>query len=70
MKLYQVNASRTGWDEYDAFVVWARDANEALLVAQAEAAKHYTYNFESGATVTEITQPETAEVVLGSFNAG
>lgn len=69
MKLYSVAAETCGYDEYDEFIIWAKDAAEALALA-IKAAHHYGSNFDEGATVTVVTKPEVSGVLIGSFNAG
>lgn len=70
MKLFKVEADYCGWDQYDSFIVWAKDEADAIEVAKKEADNAYTKNFETGATATEIKKPRKSGVVLGSFNAG
>lgn len=62
MKLWLVKTDHYGYDEYDAFVIRAETAEEALHEAQWE-------NKES-VTVTEIAAEGETEMILGSFNAG
>ena len=69
MKLYSVCAKTCGYDEYDEFIIWAKDAAEALEVAIKQAS-HYGSNFDEGATVTVVTKPKFSGVLIGSFNAG
>ena len=72
MKLYRVEASTHGWDQFDSFIVCAPDAEKAkqLAIAESEYPLQRS-NFDNDSTVvTELTPPDTAEVVLGSFNAG
>ncbi|MDU5781914.1 MAG: hypothetical protein E6Z83_14050 [Pantoea sp.] len=72
ISLWRVTAASFGWDEYDSFVVWARSADEALIIAKEAARGSYQHdsNFDVGATVTEELKPMDACVCLGSFNAG
>lgn len=69
MKLYSVSAKSCDYDEYDEFIIWAKDAAEALSIAQAQAGD-WCNNFDEGATVTVVTKPKVSGVLLGSFNAG
>lgn len=69
MKLYSVRAKTYDWDEYDCFIVWAKNETEALAIAQAEAGD-WAKNFNEGAEVTAVTKPESSGILLGSFNAG
>lgn len=68
MKLFKVEAASCDYDEYDAFIVWAKDAEEAIALAQKETG--FASNFEGGVTATEVKKPLKSGVVLGSFNAG
>lgn len=72
MKLFKVEAASCDYDEYDSFVVWANDGQQAVALAVALAQKEtgYASNFKEGATATEILKPKKPGVVLGSFNAG
>lgn len=65
MKLYEVTAAYYGYDEYDAFVIWAKNPEEALAIAQ-----ECTANFDAGATVREVVKPKVSGILLSSFNAG
>lgn len=69
MKLYSVCAESCGYDEYDEFIIWAKDAAEALELA-IKAARPYGSNFDECATVTVVTEPKVSGVLIGSFNAG
>ncbi len=69
MKLYSVCAESCGYDEYDEFIIWAKDAAEALELA-IKAVRPYGSNFDEGATVTVVTTPKVSGVLIGSFNAG
>ena len=69
MKLYSVCAESCGYDEYDEFIIWAKDDAEALELA-IKAARPYGTNFDKGATVTVVTKPKVSGVLMGSFNAG
>lgn len=80
MKLYKVEASSHGYDEYDSFIVWAKTPDEALKLVKAEVNwwddepedinVNRRTNFDEGATITEIVKPKTSGILLGSFNAG
>lgn len=73
MKLYKVEAKEVDYDEYDAFIVWAKCPEEALLIAKTEALSGYAErktNFDVDATVTEIKKPKQTGILMGSFNAG
>lgn len=65
MELYEVKAADYDYDEYDAFIIWAKSPEEALTLAQEG-----TANFDTGATVTEVKKPKQSGILLGSFNAG
>ena len=68
MKLFRVDASRTGYDQYNAFIIWAYTEEEARDIAIKTAGEWS--NFIEGAEVQELTPPEKPNVELGSFNAG
>lgn len=68
MKLFKVEAARCDYDQYDSFIVWAKDAEQAIALAQKETG--FAPNFEGGVTATEVKKPLRSGVVLGSFNAG
>lgn len=73
MKLYIVEADSHDWDEYDSFVVWAKDSAEALQIAKDEASAGWEErktNFDNGAKVTKVKKPKQPCILLGSFNAG
>lgn len=65
MKLYEVTAAAYSYDEYDAFIIWAKTPEEALAIAQKG-----TANFDTGATVQEVVKPKLPGILLSSFNAG
>ena len=72
MKVYLVKRNdKIDWDEYDAFVVIARDEQDAVHLSHAECGE-YGGEFRSDNTsVTEITPSDAQRgIVLGSFNAG
>ncbi len=73
MKLYRVEADNHDWDEYDSFIVWAKDSAEALQIAKDEASagwKERKTNFHEGVTVSEVKKPKQSCILLASFNAG
>lgn len=72
MKLYSVCAESCGYDEYDEFIIWAKDAAEALELAikASSFSASYKSNFDEGAMVTVVTKPKVSGVLMGSFNAG
>lgn len=74
MKIYKVTAEYYDYDEYDSFIVWANNQEEALFLAQCEADKYFEEdaggNFSFGAHVEEIIEPQQPCILLGSFNAG
>nr|DAM60958.1 MAG TPA: hypothetical protein [Caudoviricetes sp.] len=70
MKLYLVEASWCGYDQYDSFVVWAKSPDEALSLVRAKDDPITMNNFNVEVKVTEIKKPKESGIVLGSFNAG
>lgn len=67
MKIYLVSRTDSvGYDEYDAFVVKAKNKMEALELCNAEWGQFTEYNTE----IEEINLKGKPEVLLGSFNAG
>lgn len=70
MKLYLVEASWCGYDQYDSFVVWAKSPEEALSLVRAKDDPTTMNNFNDNVKVTEIKKPKESGIVLGSFNAG
>lgn len=73
MKLYIVKADDYDWDEYDSFIIWAKNPEEALQLALNEARSGWRErktNFDEGVTVTEVKKPKQATILLASFNAG
>jgi hypothetical protein len=73
MKIYICERDgEVGYDEYNSFVVIAANEWEARALAQQEANEsewHPNGEFIRG-KCTEVTDFETARVLLGSFNAG
>ena len=69
MKMYLVERTdRTGYDEYDSFVVIAESEEEAIaLVIEEDFNKSVPWH---EADAIEITLDEGPRVILGSFNAG
>ncbi len=67
MNIYLVERTDdVGYDEYDAFVVSAKDENEALVTIGGN-------QFFKGNTefkVVGTTTSKVSEIILGSFNAG
>lgn len=61
---------RIGCDEFDAFVVSAGCAYEALFLCGMEAGTSAEYFVEENVTVTELGEKTKRGVILGSFNAG
>lgn len=73
MKLYKVEAKTVDYDEYDSFIVWAKNPEEAMSLVRNKVTcgcSEMVTNFDSDATVTEVIKPKKSCVVLGSFNAG
>jgi len=54
-----------GWDEYDAFVVRAKNEEEAITICSEQA-----FFNKDNTTVKEINSKGKSGVILGSFNAG
>lgn len=67
MKLYSVSPADYEGDQYDGFIIWAKDATEALAIAIAEV-DGCGDNFKEGATVKLVTKPKASGVLLASFN--
>lgn len=71
MKLFMVEAAYCDYDQYDSFVVWAEDSEQAKELAVDKASGRRRNNFDSDeTTVTELVVPTEPLIVLGSFNAG
>lgn len=70
MKLWKVEPAKCGMEEYDAFVIWAKDSEEAIKIAIETSKESWSNNFAVGATATEIVKPKKSGLLLGSFNAG
>jgi serine protease inhibitor len=71
MKLWLLErTNEVGYDEYDAVVVRARSEVEARSIVQN--ARYYQGAWASDENVkcTQLTAKGTAEIILGSFNAG
>lgn len=66
MAVYHVKANNCGYDEYDGFIVVARDAKQALAFVLIEVG---TENFMDDPTITEVDLTNRG-ILLGSFNAG
>ena len=60
-----------GYDEYDSFVVSAKDEEEALSLAYNEAERiMWGGRFTKDNTKIELLQATESKIILGSFNAG
>lgn len=59
-----------GWDEFDAFVVSAGNAYEALYLCAMEAGSSAPYFSEENVNITELGENTERGIILGSFNAG
>lgn len=68
MKLWMVERKRDfGYDEYDAFIVRAETADEALHMGITKEPK---LEGEGNSLVTEVFVEGESEIILSSFNAG
>ena len=67
MNIYLVERTDdVGYDEYDAFVVSAKDENEALVTIGGKQFFKENTEFKIVGTTTS----KISEIILGSFNAG
>lgn len=55
-----------GYDEYDSFVVRAKDPKQALDICS----KRAKYFNETNTQITKLCELGEDEIILGSFNAG
>ncbi|MFS7308446.1 hypothetical protein [Rahnella inusitata] len=70
MKLWRVTAKDHGYDEFDAFLIWASTPEEALKIAIDDRGPYQcNSNFLEDATIAEELPPTESVVALGSFNA-
>lgn len=70
MKVYRVYVDKYWWDEYDAIVVVAENADNALVVMQSGCYGHGYFNEHQGEVHVEEVDLTTEHIVLESFNAG
>ncbi len=65
--LWLVSVEKVDYDQYDAFVVRAKDAADAQRLASDKFEK---WQLEGGIAVEHIPGDGPDEIILGSFNAG
>ncbi len=70
MNLYCVTADKHDYDQYDAFVVWARTPAEAVKVALKATGEPNRFGLPQTWTAKIERAPKVARLILGSFNAG
>lgn len=71
--LYLIKFNENDYDEYDSFVVRAKDEAEAVSVIERAYPKSQSYcgvPWRHGYTVESIPEKGDAEIILGSYNAG
>lgn len=75
-KIYKIQFESWSYDQYDAFVVRAIDADSAIKIikdkypAETEKRMWKNVSWKDGYTVTEILLDGDDEILLSSFNAG
>jgi hypothetical protein len=72
MKLWMITHPDYSYDEYDVFIVWAKDENDARRRAGAKSADEGVECWLDPAqsTCEELLDKGKPGIVLGSFNAG
>lgn len=71
-KLWLISRNDSMYDEWDAFVIRAKSAQEARRIASLFCTKYGVHSFKSSehSQCAAIKLEGESEVILGSFNAG
>ena len=71
MRIYLVEMKEYDYDQYDAFVVVAKDEDDAIAVIKEKhpSRRWSDIDWSGGYTITEVKRNKRIEV-LNSFNAG
>jgi hypothetical protein len=72
MKIYLIDFKACDYDQYDAFIVRAKDevAVEALLRKKYPESLYGSISWSEGFKITEVKKEGREEIILSSFNAG
>ena len=73
MKIFKIKFKENGYDEYDSFIIKAKDSADAIKVLENKYPKDKRYTgcpWYSEFDVNEISLDGEGEILLGSFNAG
>ena len=73
MKLFLLTRDNYTWDEYDAFVIRAKNEDEARKLAAKEGERSFEsvhWLDKTVSTCEEIKIKGDKEIILSSFNAG
>ena len=71
MKLFLVERTdRVTSDEYDSFVVRAKNELDALLICANKTNYNRGHFTRNNTKITELESTGALEIILGSFNAG
>lgn len=68
MKIYKIELNECGYDQYDGFIIKAKDDESAIKLFKDKFASDT--HWEKGYKITEISLSGDEEVLLASFNAG
>lgn len=67
MRLYHVKADHWSFNQYDAFLVWARTPKQAERIAKKHGDRE-SFRDEQIWTATELCEPSEPGIALGSYN--
>jgi hypothetical protein len=65
MKLFLVRWDKCNYDEYDGFVIWAKNKREAKKIALS-----FKNVPNDKPKITKISEPKKPKIILSSFKAG
>jgi len=68
MKIYIIKFNECNYDEYDAFVVVAKDRKDVVSLIKSKYPDYVDWN--NSYKITEVVPKKRRKIILESFNAG
>ena len=71
MKIYKITFNKCDYDQYDGFVVRAKDQDDVIEILRKEHEDMWRQiPWREGYAIKEVDEAGEPEIIIGSYNAG